>query len=143
MRKGFTLIEIMIVVAIIGIIAGLAIPNVTRMRIVGNISKAKGDLRALQSAAENYYIHHNNTYPSALSNLTSAVPKIISVIPKDPFNVANSYGYKLSTSGTYYAIYSIGQNSNGNVSVNDSGNITETNPATCIFVSNAGEDAQP
>jgi type II secretory pathway pseudopilin PulG len=133
----------MIVIAIIGIIAGLSIPNVTRMRIQGNISKAKGDLRALQSALENYYIHHNNTYPSALSAIALAVPKIISVLPQDPFNTPNSYGYKLSTSGSYYVIYSVGQNANGNVSVNDSGNITETNPATCIFVSNAGEDTQP
>jgi type II secretory pathway pseudopilin PulG len=133
----------MIVVAIIGILAGLAIPNVTRMRIVGNISKAKGDLRALQSALENYYIHHNNTYPSSLSSLASATPRIIYALPKDPFASANDYGYSLSSSGNYYVIYSVGQNVNGAATVNDNGNVTESNPTTSIFVSNAGEDAQP
>jgi type II secretion system protein G len=142
-RKGFTLIEMMIVVAIIGILAGLAIPNVTRMRIVGNISKAKGDLRALQTALENYYIHHNNTYPTVLANLTSATPRIIYALPKDPFASANSYRYSLSSNGNYYVIYSVGQNVNGVASVNDNGNVTETNPTVCIYVSNAQEDSQP
>jgi general secretion pathway protein G len=142
-KKGFTLVEIMIVVAIIGIIAGLAIPNVTRMRIVGNISKARGDLRALQTALENYYIHHNNTYPASLSLLTAATPRVIYSLPKDPFASANNYGYSLSSNGNYYVIYSVGQNVNGVAAVNDNGNVTETNSAFCIYVSNAQEDSQP
>jgi general secretion pathway protein G len=143
LRKGFTLIEMMIVIAIIGIIAGFAIPNVTRMRIAGNISKAKGDLRALQSALENYYIHQNNTYPSELKSLTSATPRIIYTLPKDPFASANDYGYSLSKDGSYYVIYSVGQNVKGVATINEKGDVAEVDPAACIYVSNAQEDSQP
>jgi prepilin-type N-terminal cleavage/methylation domain-containing protein len=143
MKKGFTLAEMVIVIAIIAIVSAIAIPNASRMRIAGNISKAKGDLRALQSAAENYYIHHNNTYPSALSNLTSATPRIIYSLPLDPFNSGRNYGYSLSPAGAYYVMYSIGSVGDGNASVSDTGNITETDDPSCIFVSNAAEDDQP
>ena len=143
MKKGFTLVEMVIVIAIIAVLSAIAIPQAARMRIAGNISKAKGDLRALQSGVENYYIHHNNAYPTALSNLTSAVPKIIYTLPKDPFTNGANYGYGLSANGTYYAMYSVGSAGDGAATVNEAGNITETDNASCIYVSNAAEDGQP
>jgi len=69
-QKGFSLIELLIVVAIILIIAAIAIPNLLRARISANESAAVGALRTLNTAQ----ISYNSTYPtvgfaSVLTNL--------------------------------------------------------------------------
>src|SRR5512140_3670421 len=58
-QKGFSLIELMIVVAIILVIAAIAIPNMMRSRMAANEASAVNSLRAL-TTAENMY---NSTYP--------------------------------------------------------------------------------
>lgn len=143
MKKGFTLIELLIVIAVISILIGIALPRFRGMQEEGNIAKAKGELRTLQTAIESYYIHNNNTYPSGLSDLTSATPLIVGSLPEDPFNSGNNYGYTVSGNGDYFVVYSEGPGGNGGASINDSGTITETNGSSCIYASNAGQDSQP
>ncbi|MBI4322681.1 MAG: prepilin-type N-terminal cleavage/methylation domain-containing protein [Candidatus Omnitrophica bacterium] len=63
-RGGFTLVEIMIVVAIIALLAAIAIPNVLRGRATANESAATGNFRALVNALE-MYRSTNNEYASA------------------------------------------------------------------------------
>lgn len=73
--RGFTLVEIMIVVAIIALLAAIAIPNVLRGRTTANESAAIGNLRALVSSLE-MYRSVNSEYPNPWSDMypTGGVP---------------------------------------------------------------------
>jgi len=67
--KGFSLIELLIVVAIILIIAAIAIPNLIRARIAANQSSAVASLRTLDSAANAYRNTYEDGYPGTLTVL--------------------------------------------------------------------------
>jgi len=81
-QTGFTLIEIMVVVVIIGILAALVAPAVINRIDDANIVKAKSDIRAYATAL-NLYRMDNFRYPSTDQGLKSLVEK-----PADP-NVRN------------------------------------------------------
>jgi prepilin-type N-terminal cleavage/methylation domain-containing protein len=60
-RRGFTLVEIMIVVAIIALLASIAVPNFLRARKRSQASKIIEDLRQLDNANDEYAIENNKT----------------------------------------------------------------------------------
>jgi len=67
--KGFSLIELLIVVAIILIIAAIAIPNLLRSRMAANEASAVGSLRTINTACVTYSSTYGVGFPAALSNL--------------------------------------------------------------------------
>ena len=67
--KGFSLIELLIVVAIILIIAAIAVPNLIRAKIAANQSSAASSLRTLDSAATTYSNTYQDGYPGTLGVL--------------------------------------------------------------------------
>ena len=60
---GFTLIELIVVVAIIGILAGMTIPKVTNVRNKADLNVVKSDLRTLQTSLEIYAMENEYQYP--------------------------------------------------------------------------------
>ncbi len=149
MKKGFTIIELLVVIAVIAILVGIALPRFKGMQDEGNISKAKAELRTLQSAIESYYIHNSNAYPAtgaaALQTaLAAATPSIITYVPTDPFSSTGAdYGYVLGgTNNKFYVVYSAGPGGNGSATITSDA-VVETNGSSCIYISNASQDSQP
>lgn len=73
LQKGFSLIELLIVVAIILIIAAIAIPNLLRSRIAANQASAVGSCRTINTAQITYATTYNRGYSSLLSDLSPPV----------------------------------------------------------------------
>ncbi|MGA8230900.1 MAG: prepilin-type N-terminal cleavage/methylation domain-containing protein [Candidatus Acidiferrales bacterium] len=67
-QKGFSLIELLIVVAIILIIAAIAIPNLLRAKMAANEASAVGSVRTINTGAVTYSSTYGAGYPPALSN---------------------------------------------------------------------------
>jgi type IV pilus assembly protein PilA len=74
-QKGFSLIELLIVVAIILIIAAIAIPNLLRSRMAANQASAVGSIRTINTSAVTYSSTYQNVgFPSLLSYMGGADP---------------------------------------------------------------------
>jgi prepilin-type N-terminal cleavage/methylation domain-containing protein len=67
-EKGFTLVELMVVVAIIGILAVIAIPKFIDLVKDAKYGACKGQLAALRSAITMYYAKHEGNFPSAIDS---------------------------------------------------------------------------
>lgn len=78
--KGFTLIELMIVVAIIGILAAIAIPKFANLVAKAKEGKTKGNLAAIRSGVSIFYADNDGKFP--IDNLASLIPIYIKDIPE-------------------------------------------------------------
>jgi type IV pilus assembly protein PilA len=116
-EKGFSLIELLIVVAIILIIAAIAIPNLLRARISANEASAVASLRTMNTANITYNSTFN-TYAPTLSGLgpsNGATPTSTSadlldqvLAPAGGVNVSHKSGYTFTyTSASPYVVYTI------------------------------------
>lgn len=92
--KGFTLVEIMIVVAIIALLAAIAVPGFLRARKRSQASRIINDLRLIDSAVDQYAIETNKTTgsPVAVADWTNYLKKGTNLYLTGLDILGNSYG---------------------------------------------------
>ena len=93
--RAFTLIELLIVVAIIAILAAIAVPNFLEAQVRAKVSRVKSDHRTFGVAIESYHVD-NNRYPSvftSITTLTSPVSYMTASTIIDPFGVSYDPNY--------------------------------------------------
>jgi type IV pilus assembly protein PilA len=123
-RGGFTLIELMIVVAIIGILAAIAIPNFLRFQLKAKSSEGKTNLAAIRTAEESYFAEYGN-YISALPSPPTG--------SMTPYNQKTVFSHAVAAAG----FDTVGWSPEGQVYFNYS---AEINGAADMFTAGAGAD---
>lgn len=103
-EEGFTLVELMVVIVIIGLLATVVVVNVMPAQDTARVKKAEADIALLEQAAEMYRLNRL-TYPANLDALVS--DGFIKRLPDDPWG--QSYRYAApGRDGAPFDIYSLG-----------------------------------
>lgn len=99
-QAGFTIIELLVVIVIIGILAAIALPKFIGVREDANIAVSKSNLKTIQTAVERYYMD-TGAYPAQLSTLVTAeyVKKKSCMIP------TTTTAYQYGSDATDFLIY--------------------------------------
>ena len=95
--KGFTLVELLVVLIIIGILVAIAVPSAFRAINQANIRECAANIRSLNTAVNMYYTEHSRTWPTAIGDLSTYVSG--GTVPQCHVGTA-AVAYTLTTNAT-------------------------------------------
>lgn len=109
---GFSLAEMMVVIVIIGLLAGLVVPNVMQRLGKATMTKAKADIRQIDNGIREYAISNGGRFPDSLELLlddgTGEGYFRGNSLPKDPWKMEYMYDPPSSPGESDYRIYTYG-----------------------------------
>lgn len=110
--RGFTLIELMIILVIVAILAAILVPNLVRARARGQLTSCVQNVKNIATSLEMYSTDWSGKYPAALTQLT---PNYLKTIPTCPSTATDTYtaGYTSSTLPDEYLVLCQGNNHGG------------------------------
>lgn len=100
-QKGFTIIELLVVIVIIGILVALALPQLFAAQARGRDTDRKNDLKNISQQLETYYNDNDGAYPDDLDTLVTE--GLLSEIPTDP-KADRTYVYEPGTDGVSFVL---------------------------------------
>jgi general secretion pathway protein G len=140
-RRGFTLVEVLLVLAILGVIAAMVVPNLIGTQATANNNAARSSIAGFENALKLYAVANGGTFPDGSAEQVipllmnpaqdangKATPAYLDKQPKDPWGSVLNYEWPNSKvpNATKPAIWSNGQNKqNEDGSGDDVNNWTE------------------
>jgi len=121
LHGGFTLIEVLLVVAILGVIAAAVVPALIGRQADANIGVTRTSIKGLEQALKLYALDHDGTYPTGgkdiLPQLAQSseyhgkqIKPYLEAVPKDAWAEALFYEYPSGKAGEKPAVWSSGPN---------------------------------
>lgn len=89
-RSGFTLVELLVVITILGILAAVAVQNVTKYLLDARIAATRTSIGEIEKACQIYAMKHNGKFPDSIEALTQSTDKEDSYLKEG--EVADAWG---------------------------------------------------